>query len=234
MALKTATKTATKTETAVAAPTPVVAAPAPVETAAPKKRAAPKKEAAPVEVVAAPVATEAATTEVAAPAEGPELSGTELIIKKMHEQLAETAALIHTAQSSFKSLQTALKTLEKEHAKEKKEMEKKVAKTTRKSTKARNPSGFAKQSPISAQLAGFLGLPEGTELARTEATRKINAYIKEHNLQNPAAKKQILCDAKLKALLQPAEGEVVEYFNLQRFLKKHFTTKADAAASATA
>ncbi len=225
-------KTATKTET-VAAPTPVVAAAPVQETAAPKKRApAAKKEteAAPAPVVAAPV-----VTEVSAPAETSDenLSGAELIIKKMHAQLAETAAQIHAAQTNFKTLSTALKALEKEYSKERKEMQKKAEKAEkRKSTKARNPSGFAKQSPISAQLAGFLGMPEGTELARTEATRKINAYIKEHNLQNPAAKKEILCDAKLKDLLQPADGEVVHFFNLQRFLKKHFTTKADAAAAA--
>jgi chromatin remodeling complex protein RSC6 len=236
MAPKTKTATATKTET-VAAPTPVVAA-APVQetAAAPKKRAAAKKETEAAPVVAAPVATPA-TTEVAAPAETSDenLSGAELIIKKMHAQLAETAAQIHAAQNNFKTLSTALKALEKEYSKERKEMQKKAEKAEkRKSTKARNPSGFAKQSPISAQLAGFLGMPEGTELARTEATRKINAYIKEHNLQNPAAKKEILCDAKLKDLLQPADGEVVHFFNLQRFLKKHFTTKADAAAAATA
>ena len=228
-------KTATKTET-VAAPTPVVAAAPVQETAAPKKRApAAKKE---TEVAAPVVATPApATTEVAAPAETSDenLSGAELIIKKMHAQLAETAAQIHAAQTNFKTLATALKALEKEYSKERKEMQKKAEKAEkRKSTKARNPSGFAKQSPISSQLAGFLGMPEGTELARTEATRKINAYIKEHNLQNPAAKKEILCDAKLKDLLQPADGEVVHFFNLQRFLKKHFTTKASAAVTATA
>lgn len=248
MAPKTTTKTTTTKIESTAAPavvsTPVVAAAATTEAVAPKKRTAAKKDASPVVESAAPVVESAApvesvatTTEVSAPSEIVEqtLTGTELIIKKMQEQLAETATFIHSAQTNFKTLQTAIKSLEKEYSKERKEMEKKVAKTTRKSSKARSPSGFAKQSPISAQLAEFLGLPEGTELARTEATRKINAYIKEHNLQNPAAKKQIICDAKLKGLLQPADGEVVEYFNLQRFLKKHFTTKADlAAASLTA
>ena len=129
MAPKGTSKT-TKSETApaVAAAPAVVAAPAQeTATAAPKKRAASKKEtetaaAAPAPVVAAPAPT---ATEVAAPAETSDenLSGTELIIKKMHAQLAETAAQIHAAQNNFKTISTALKALEKEYMKEKKEMQ---------------------------------------------------------------------------------------------------------------
>lgn len=238
-ALKTTTKTtesktvkkAVATESAAPA---VVATPAPVAEA-PKKRVVAKKEtteSAPV--AAAPVATEA-TTEVSAPVEGgadETLSGTELIIKKMYEKLTETAAQIHAAQTNFKAISTALKALEKEYTKERKEMAKKAEKYTRKNKSNRNPSGFAKKAPISSALADFLGLPHGSELARTDATRQINMYIKSNNLQNPQAKKEILCDAKLKSLLQPADGEVVHFFNLQRFLKKHFISASSPVATA--
>ena len=38
-------------------------------------------------------------------------------------------------------------------------------------------------------------------LSRTEVTKRLWAYIKEHNLQNPANKRNILCDDKLKAVM---------------------------------
>jgi chromatin remodeling complex protein RSC6 len=198
---------------------------APVETApttVSKKSSAPVKSEAVAETVVA----------VSAPAETPAteetLSGTELIIKKMQTQIAELSTQVHSAQTVLKTITTAMKTLEKEYSKERKEMMKKAEKYTRRSTRSRNPSGFAKSAPISKELADFLGLPHGSELARTDATRKINEYIKSNDLQNPAAKKEILCDAKLKELLQPADGEVVHFFNLQRFLKKHFVSTASA------
>ena len=236
IANKTAKPAAAKTETTTpvvaAAPTPVPeTVAAPVQEAASKKttKSAAKVESAPVETT--PVVSE----EVQAPAEGgateETLSGTELIIKRLQTQVSDLSAQIHSAQSSLKTLVTALKSLEKEHAKERKEFAKKAQKT-KKSNRNRKPSGFAKSAPISPELADFLGLAHGSELARTEATSRINAYIKANNLQNPANKKEILCDAKLKGLLQPAEGETVEYFNLQRFLKKHFLKTAAPTVSA--
>jgi upstream activation factor subunit UAF30 len=227
IANKTAKPAAAKTETT----TPVVAAApttVPETVAAPVQEAASKKttKSAPAKVESASAeTTPVVSEEVQAPAEGgaveETLSGTELIIKRLQTQVSDLSAQIHSAQSSLKTLVTALKSLEKEHAKERKEFAKKAQKT-KKSNRSRKPSGFAKSAPISPELADFLGLAHGSELARTEATSRINAYIKANNLQNPSNKKEILCDAKLKGLLQPAEGETVEYFNLQRFLKKHF------------
>jgi len=122
IANKTAKPAAAKTETT----TPVVAAApttvpettaAPVQEAASKKttKSATKVESAPVET--APVVSE----EVQAPAEGgateETLSGTELIIKRLQTQVSDLSAQIHSAQSSLKTLVTALKSLEKEHAK---------------------------------------------------------------------------------------------------------------------
>jgi chromatin remodeling complex protein RSC6 len=177
--------------------------------------------------------------EVSAPAEGgasedANLSGTQLIISKMQTQIAELTTQLHASTGALKTLTTAMKSLEKEYAKERKELLKKAEKHTRKTKSNRNPSGFAKSSPISDELADFLGLPKGSELARTEATRRINAYIKANNLQNPDAKTIILPDAKLKALLAPPEGAVVKYFNLQSFLKRHFGTASTPVVNATA
>ncbi len=231
-ATKTATAPAAATKKAAApAPTPVVAA-AP-ESAAPAKKTATKASA---PVVAEPAPATPAV-EVSAPAEGgasedANLSGTQLIISKMQTQIAELTTQLHASTGALKTLTTAMKSLEKEYAKERKELLKKAEKHTRKAKTDRKPSGFAKSSPISDELADFLGLPKGSELARTDATKRINAYIKANNLQNPDAKTIILPDAKLKALLAPPEGEVVKYFNLQKFLKRHFTTASAPVATA--
>lgn len=49
----------------------------------------------------------------------------------------------------------------------------------------------------SPQLAAIVG---GDALPRSEIVSKMWAYIKQHNLQNPANKREILADAKLKAI----------------------------------
>jgi len=97
----------------------------------------------------------------------------------------------------------------------------------------RAPSGFAKPALISDELCNFLGKPSGTEMARTEVTQHITSYIKEHNLQNAQNKREIAPDAKLKTLLNINEGEVLTFFNLQKYMKVHFP-KTGAAATTSA
>lgn len=53
---------------------------------------------------------------------------------------------------------------------------------------------------------------------RTEAVKLIWDYIKSNNLQNPANKRNILCDAKLKAVTGKDE---VTMFELTGLVSKH-------------
>jgi chromatin remodeling complex protein RSC6 len=115
------------------------------------------------------------------------------------------------------------KVLQKESSRELKESKKKEHKHKNKNGKKRKPSGFAKPSPISEDLGNFFDLPVGTEMARTEVTSKVIAYVKTNNLQNPENKKQIILDDKLNKLLNPGKDEnnndnIVTYFNLQTYL----------------
>lgn len=98
--------------------------------------------------------------------------------------------------------------------------------------KPRPPSGFAKPTPLSAEMCEFLGLPADSELARTEVTKRVLAYVKENNLQNKDNKRVIEVDAKLKALLKPEADEQVTYFSIQRLLKVHYHPKAETPAVA--
>ena len=106
-------------------------------------------------------------------------------------------------------------------------------KLAKKSKKRRNPnkspSGFVKPALISTELASFLGKPTGSEMARTEVTREINSYIREHKLQDPANGRRILPDAKLRKLLKINKTDELTYFNLQRYMSPHLPKKVVSA-----
>ena len=125
-----------------------------------------------------------------------------------------------------KDLKAQVKALQKHANKEHKDLEK-AAKGKRKKggngdKPKRAPSGFAKPTRLSPELCVFLGVDSDTELARTEVTKKITTYVKEHDLQKPENKKIILPDSKLGGLLNVPSSEILTYFNLQRYMKVHF------------
>jgi hypothetical protein len=88
----------------------------------------------------------------------------------------------------------------------------------------REPSGFVKPTPISDELAMFLGKPVGTEMARTHVSRAINRYIKENGLRDQEDDRKINPDENLSNLLRLKEKEKdkLTYFNLQKYMKPHF------------
>ena len=68
-----------------------------------------------------------------------------------------------------------------------------------------------------------MAIPEGSEMARTEVTQYIIQYIKDNKLQNPNDAKLIKPNKELKSLLNINEGDGdLSYFNIQRFMNKHF------------
>ena len=56
----------------------------------------------------------------------------------------------------------------------------------------KEPSGITKPSPISTELADFLGLPHDTLLARTETTKLITTYVKSNDLQDPENRRRFI------------------------------------------
>lgn len=129
------------------------------------------------------------------------------------------------------ALKVDFKTLEKKAVREIKAAQKEKAKRRRK-TGNRSPSGFVKPTLISSELAKFLGKPTGTEMARTEVTREINGYIRQHSLQDKANGRKINPDKALASLLKIKSGDELTYFNLQRYMSPHFA-KANATPTAT-
>jgi chromatin remodeling complex protein RSC6 len=148
----------------------------------------------------------------------------------MDHKLLEQFSIINDNLTLFKmqitSLQKNVKMLENNVKKELKVGNKKKDPEIK---KKRAPSGFAKPTKVTKELCEFMNLPDGTEIARTEVTKTLVKYIKEHNLVkvNKTSKNIIVPDMKLQNLLNIKEEELndLDYFNIQKYMNKHFYTK---------
>ena len=77
-------------------------------------------------------------------------------------------------------------------------------------------SALSKPLNLSAELEAVVG--KGP-LPRTEVVKQLWVYIKKNNLQNPANKRNILADEKLKALFG-GKGEVT-MFEMTKLVSAH-------------
>ena len=181
------------------------------------------KAAAPVvtpEPVAAPAPTPAATEQTTQAVSTNDEYAAEL--KTLREDFA-------AMEKMFRAVRSRVNTLERLHNRSVKQNSKvtaKVLKNRRK--KERDPnapraeSGISRPTQISSELAKFLNEDVNNKVARTDVIKRIAAYVKEHNLENPENRRQIKPDAALQKLLKVTQKDEVTYFNLQRYLKSHF------------
>ena len=139
----------------------------------------------------------------------------------LNDAFVELMGQVSAMRTQITALSTALRTLSKRADRELKAAQKLGLKRKRK-TGNRSPSGFVKPTLISKELAAFLNKPHGTEMARTEVTREINSYIREHSLQDPNNGRIIVADSKLRKLLKLKQSDELTYFNLQRYMSPHF------------
>ena len=109
---------------------------------------------------------------------------------------------------------TAKKATAKKAAPAKKATAKKAAAPKKKSARKPN-AAFMQAFTPSAELAAVIG---NAAAARTEVVKKLWAYIKKHNLQNPKNKRNILADDKLAKVFGKKE---VTMFELASLIGKH-------------
>ena len=214
---------AKKTEKVAAVAAPVAAAPV-VAAAEPKAKAA-KKAAAPV--AAATVVVSSTPVEAAAVA-APALPATTL-----DEDLKAVTGNLNTLRETVSAMLSQVKKLEKRVHREIKDARKRKRRAkTEEGVDAppRKPSIFEIPTKVTDELCKFLGKSNGTLMSRSEVTKAVNNYVKEKGLKN---KHDIKPDAALKKLLAIGEGEPLTYFNLQRYLNRHYI-KAEKPAVATA
>lgn len=196
-----------------------VEAPAPVAVEAPVKKTAAKKAA--KAEAAAPVVVSSTPVEAAPVATAPTTT--------LDDDIKALLALASTARETLASFQSGLKRLEKRVHRDMKD-----ARKRRRRVKVdengvevkRAPSIFERPTQVTAELLTFLGRPAGTLMSRSEVTKAVNDYVKAHNLKN---KHDIKPDAPLRKLLAIGEGEPLTYFNLQRYLNRHYVKATPTA-----
>ena len=88
--------------------------------------------------------------------------------------------------------------------------------------KAKAQSLFLSSTPISDELAAFLGKSIGTKMSRVDVFKEITAYIRANKLQDKNNPRIINCDVPLKNLLKLQPTDKLNYFNLQKYLAPHF------------
>jgi chromatin remodeling complex protein RSC6 len=144
--------------------------------------------------------------------------------EKMLTHFSDILGTLSAFRSQITLLQNQVRGLEKSYNKKIKSMEKEVKKN--KSKGNRKPSGFAVPSKITNELCDFMKLSHGTAVARTEVTQYIINYIKQNELQWKENRKIIKPDKALTSLLSVEDKDEVTYFNLQKYMNRHFKKSA--------
>ena len=203
---------------------PVVSVAIEVPAVAEKKAAKkPKAAAAP-----APVAEVAAVVAPVAEAPVAETPAADTTVDT-NAKLAEFGSKINQVSTLLAAMKADYKSLEKSIAKDLKNASKsKKSKKSSVPNPNRQLSGFVKPSVVSDDLLAFVGKEKGTMMSRVEVSKEITAYIEKNGLKDKDNGRQINPDAKLTKLLQIGAGEVLTYFNLQRYLKIHFVKAVKA------
>jgi chromatin remodeling complex protein RSC6 len=79
-------------------------------------------------------------------------------------------------------------------------------------------SAFMKPLAVSAELAAVVG---PGPMPRSEVVKKLWAYIKSHNLQDPVKKRNINADAALKVVF--GGKATVDMFEMTKLVSKHLS-----------
>jgi len=199
------TKTVSKKVAEPVAATPAVVAAPSAEKKGKKAPAAPAVAAPVAPVTAAPVDASEAT-----------VSSVQDDVKAMLTQATTVRETVGALVAELKRLEKRVARLQKDADKRKRRVKKPVE---GEEVKPRKPSIFELPTPLSNELCSFLGRPSGSKESRSNVTKAITTYVKEKNLKD---KHTIKPDSKLKALLGVADADVLTYFNLQRYLNRHY------------
>jgi upstream activation factor subunit UAF30 len=103
---------------------------------------------------------------------------------------------------------------EEQESEEEEEEEEDKVKTS--ASKQKGGGGLKAVKKLSDELASFIG--KGQSMARTEVVKSIWEYIKEHQLQNPENKREILLDAKMRDVFGVATFTM---FTMNKYLSAH-------------
>jgi len=160
---------------------------------------------------------------VTAPASPVETTPTDTV-SNYADEFTHLLGQLRSLQTTLKDLTVYTAKLEKRVAKDQRAVQKRVT-GKRKRVSNGQPSGFSKPGPVSAEMRTFLKLGKDEFIARTQCTKRINAYCKEHGLQGEKDKRILNADAPLRKLLRLKKSDELTFFNLQKYMKVHFPNK---------
>jgi len=149
------------------------------------------------------------------------------VTTEIGEQFAGVLSTLSAFRSQITMLQNQVRGLEKSVNRQVRTLQREAKKNRNKGN--RKPSGFAVPTKITDELCDFMKKPHGTPVARTEVTQYIIQYIKDNNLQWDKNRKVIKPDPALKGLLAVGSKDEVTYFNLQRYMNRHFVKTSKKA-----
>jgi len=144
---------------------------------------------------------------------------------KMELSFEKILVGVNTLKMNLLDLTHEIKIVEKELKKKMKAYDKMQNSKPKKGN--RKPSGFAEPVRVSKELCTFMKLNMEDKVARTEVTKYLSSYIKEHNLKSPDDGRVIVPNTELGNLLGAKEEEIITYFSLQRFMNKHFLSNSN-------
>jgi len=90
--------------------------------------------------------------------------------------------------------------------------------------KKKKGGGLSKEYVLSEPLAALV---QQESLSRPQVVKKLWAYIKSNNLQNPTNGREILCDGALRAVFNT---EKIDMFKMNKELGKHLSEPAETTA----
>ena len=93
----------------------------------------------------------------------------------------------------------------------------KTPKAASKGSESKKPNALQKPLQPSKELAAVVG---AEPLPRGEVVSKVWDYIKQHNLQNPENRREILADEKLEPVFGKKQ---VTMFEMNKHLARHLT-----------
>ena len=81
-------------------------------------------------------------------------------------------------------------------------------------------TGINMELNVSKKLAAIIGTKSGEKISRPQVVKRLWAYLKEHNLQDPENKQYFTPDATM----EPVFGnERMKAFSMSKYLKEHLT-----------
>ena len=235
---KTAAKRVTKKTEETAAPVAVAPVTAPVAAKATKTKAtasaAALSTASAAAAAAAPAVTAAVTaTASTAPAVAAATASTGEVVEevRLESEAKSITARLLAVRETVSELISEAKRLEKKAARVQKLADKRRRRKVVEGEEGKpaRVSIFQIPTNISPALCAFMGRPTGSQESRSNVTKFITGYVKEHNLKN---KHDIHADAKLLKLLNLNKEDKLTYFNLQKYLNVHYLKAVPATATA--